>query len=312
MPFADTRPRLYYERHGDGPPLLCITGFGISCAVFEPVAGLYSPRFDCIAYDNRSSGRSAAPLRPTSVPELAGDAIRLLDWLEIESAHVYGVSMGGMIAQEIALRFPDRVRGLVLGCTSAGGPRQALPSPQQLRRLAEPKPRDLLDPIGGWLGTMLFSPAFRRAEPERVRSLCELFVRHPAPLYGVSAHWWASFFHDTGSRLHQIKSPTLVMHGELDAMAPVANARFLAERIPDAELCVIPGAGHAYALEAPELSRDRLTSWLAAREPIAGGAARTDRLAAVEPLTRALGLPVGAVRTGASLAAGTRRILRPH
>src|ERR1700704_3219533 len=88
MPHADIRPKLWYERHGAGDPMLFVTGFGISCAVFEPVLDLYAQRFECVTYDNRYSGRSAAPLRPTSIPELAADAVRLLDALELSSAHV--------------------------------------------------------------------------------------------------------------------------------------------------------------------------------------------------------------------------------
>jgi 3-oxoadipate enol-lactonase len=301
MAFANTNPRLWYERCGNGPPMLCITGFGISCAVFEPVINLYGARLDCIAYDNRGSGRSAPPLRPTSVPELAADGVALLDALEIGSAHVYGVSMGGMIAQELALRFPDRVRGLILGCTSPGGPLAARPSLGDLRRLGRPATRELLDPVDGWLAASLFSRRFRREQPEEVRGLLELFTRWRPSLRGVSSHWWASFFHDTIRRLPQIQAPTLILHGELDAMAPLANARMLAARIPDAELKVVSGAGHAYALERPVESFELLCEWLDRREPIEPGRRRTGALAAAEPLTRALGLPVGMARTGLSL-----------
>ncbi|HTX45822.1 MAG TPA: alpha/beta fold hydrolase [Solirubrobacteraceae bacterium] len=301
MPYANTRPSLYYERRGNGPPMLCITGFGISCAVFEPVLDLYSSRLDCIAYDNRGSGRTAAPLHTTSIPELAADGIALLDALEIGSAHVYGVSMGGMIAQELALRFPDRVRGLILGCTSPGGPLAARPTLRDLRRLGQPATRELLDPVDGWLAALLFSRPFRHQQPERVRALLELFTRRRPPLRGVSSHWWASFFHDTVSRLPQIQAPTLVLHGELDAMAPLANARMLAARIPDAELKIVRSAGHAYALERPAESFQLLCDWLDPLEPIAPGPPRTGALAAAEPLTRALGLPVGMARTGLSL-----------
>jgi 3-oxoadipate enol-lactonase len=301
MPYARTRPRLWFERAGQGPPLLCITGFAISCAVFEPVLPLYAERFDCITYDNRCSGRSATPIRPTSIPELAADGVALLDALGISSAHVYGVSMGGMIAQELALRFPERVRGLVLGCTSPGGPRAVRPSLRKIRALAQPTRGELLDPARGWPAALLFSAEFRRTRPDEVRRLLELFTRHPPPPHGVSAHWWASFFHDTVSRLDQIRAPTLVLHGEVDAMAPVANAQLLAERIPDAELGVLPGTGHAYPLERPHESMELLTEWLSRREPIAPGTARAGALAAAEPLTRVFGLPIGMARTGLSL-----------
>ncbi|HEV7844880.1 MAG TPA: alpha/beta fold hydrolase, partial [Thermoleophilaceae bacterium] len=101
MPHTRTRPRLWYRRsgNGDGEPLLLITGFTISAAVFDPILPLYEDRFECIVYDHRASGRSAKPLRLTSMAELAGDAVRVLDELGIERAHVYGLSMGGMVAQ---------------------------------------------------------------------------------------------------------------------------------------------------------------------------------------------------------------------
>ena len=295
--------RLFYERHGSGEPLLLITGFTISSAVFEPVLDLYGRRFECIVYDNRGAGRSGAPARPTSMPELAADAAGLLRETGIGSAHVCGLSMGGMIAQEFAIRFPERVRGLVLGGTTPGGPRAARPALGELGALAGGAAggysgrRD-----GAWLGKWLFSDEFRREQPDRARELLRNFARHRPTPQGIWAHLWASVYHDTMSRLHCIQAPTLVMHGERDAMAPISNARLLAERIPDAELAIVPGAGHAYLLERPEASFELLAQWLDRRGPIAAGEPRRGVAARAEPLTRAFGLPIGAARTGASLA----------
>jgi 3-oxoadipate enol-lactonase len=278
--------------------------------VFEPVLELYGGRFDCITYDNRGSGRSGAPLRPTSMAELAADAAGLLREIGVESAHVCGLSMGGMIAQELAIRFPERVRGLVLGGTTPGGPRAARPTLRELSALGGAAAGGWRDGRRSWLGDWLFSERFRREQPERARELLRHFGRHRATPQGVWAHWWASVYHDTLSRLHCIQAPTLVMHGEQDAMAPISNARLLAERIPDAELCIVPGAGHAYMPERPEESFDALTSWLDRRAPITAGAPRSGAAARAEPVTRALALPIGAVRTGASLAGLTLDKLR--
>jgi len=235
------------------------------------------------------------------MPELAADAARLLDALDVPSAHVLGISMGGMIAQELAIRFPERVRGLVLGATTPGGPRALRPGSRELTALGAAAGGGLRGPGRPWLASWLFSPAFLREQPSRARELLEHFDRHRAPAHGVVAQLWASICHDTLSRLDRIQAPTLVMHGAQDAMAPVGNARLLAERIPDAELAVVPNAGHAYLLERPELSLELLTDWLDRRGPIAAGTANGGLTARAEPLTRALGLPIGACRSAGSL-----------
>ncbi|HEV7208420.1 MAG TPA: alpha/beta hydrolase [Mycobacteriales bacterium] len=292
--------RLHYDRQGHGEPLLWITGFAISSEIFSPVLARYADGFDCISYDNRGAGRSPAPWRLTSMPQLAGDAVALLDALGIDSAHVYGLSMGGMIAQELALRFPDRVRALILGGTSAGGPRAVLPSPAVVTGLATGGGRGV-SARAGVLGAALFTPAFRRREPELVREYVRLVGRHRSSVRGVTSHWWASVYHDTFARLPRIQAPTLVLHGAEDRLTPLANARLLAARIPDATLAVVPAAAHAYLLEQPEVSHRVFVDWLAARTPVRAGRALTGAAARSEPLTRALGLPVGALRTGRSL-----------
>jgi pimeloyl-ACP methyl ester carboxylesterase len=304
LPYALNHPRLWYERRGSGEPLLLITGFTISSAIFDPIVSLYDSRFDCVRYDHRLSGRSGAGAPPfTSMPELAADAARLMDALDIESAHVYGVSMGGMVAQELALRFPERVRGLVIGCSTPGGPRAVLPTVKELAALA-------LGTVGAvrkkgrpWLAAALFSDEFRREHPEQVRELLKGFTAHRPPPHGVLAHLAASIYHDTTSRLGQIQAPTLVMHGECDAMTKLENAEMMVDRIPDAELALVPGAGHAFGLEKPQLARDMLVDWFDRRGEIRPGRPRTGVTARVEPVTRAFGLPIGALRTGGSLAA---------
>ena len=301
--------RLYYERHGAGAPLLWITGFTISAEVFRPVLPLYEHRFESIVYDNRGSGRSGAPIRLTSMHELAADAAGLLDRLGIGSAHVYGLSMGGMVAQELALRFPERVRGLILGATTPGGPLAALPTLRELATLGAAMAGGARRPGRPWLAGAVFSERFRREHPERVRELLAHFRRHRARPHGVTAHWWASVYHDTVARLPAIQAPTLVLHGSEDAMAPVANAQLLAERIPDAELRLVAGAGHAYLLERPEESYALVADWLDRRGEIAPGRPRGAAAARWDRATRPLGLPIGALRTGASLAQRVRRVV---
>ena len=136
-----------------------------------------------------------------------------------------------------------------------------------------------------------------------MRELLTYFFRHRARPHGVAWHWWASVYHDTVSRLHRIQAPTLVFQGEEDRLSPLANSELLATRIPDAELAVVPGAGHAYALERPEESFELFRKWYSCESPIAAGRRPQGMAARAEPLTRAFGLQVGALRTGRSLAA---------
>lgn len=291
--------RLHVEREGTGEPLLWITGFAISSEVFAPVVPRYATRYDCIRYDNRASGRSHAPWRLTSVPELAGDAVRLLDALGLDSAHVYGLSMGGMIAQELAIRFPDRVRALVLGATTHGGPRATMPSGKAAAALStRGAPAQLRAEL---VAGALFTEQFRRREPARTREALGLLGAHRASARGLLAHWWASVYHDTWSRLPRVQAPTLVLHGAHDVLTPVANARTLAARIPDATLAVLPDAAHGYLFEQPEESHRLFEEWLSARSPVEPGRPLSGLAARREPLTRHLGLSVGALRTARSL-----------
>jgi len=289
--------RLHYDREGSGEPLLWITGFAISSEVFRTGMPAYIGEFDCIRYDNRGAGRSQAPWRPTSMAELAGDAVALLDALGIASAHVYGLSMGGMVAQELAIRFPDRVRALVLGATTHGGPRAILPSPSIAAGLATSAGRVRGELVAG----ALFSERFRREHPNEVRSALALLAAHRATARGLAGHWWSSFFHDTYARLPRIAAPTLVLHGGQDRLTPVANARVLAARIPGATLRVLPKAGHAYLFEDPAASHRLFLDWLRERPPVPAGPALRGLAAHTEPLTRAFGLPIGTLRTGRSL-----------
>src|SRR3954447_13095639 len=167
MPFVRVNGAgLYYERTGTGDAMLWLPGFAISSKAWQPVEHHYADAFDCIAFDNRATGRSGPSRRMISIPQLAGDAVGVLDALGIESAHVYGVSYGGMVAQEMAIRFPDRVRGLILGGTTPGGPRATLPSVGDLATLG----RGMRRGSGRFgLSGALFSEQFARENPERAR-----------------------------------------------------------------------------------------------------------------------------------------------
>lgn len=299
--------RLHVERTGTGEPLLWVTGFAVGADVFGPVLPLFAPRFDCVTYDNRAAGRSSVPLLPTSMPELAADAVRVLDALGIEAAHVHGVSMGGMVAQELALRFPDRVRSLVLQGSSPGGPLSALTPLRGVAALGVQRLPVPMDTRRRAAVAALFSPAYVAAHPDEVTGHLQRLGAERAGARGALLHLFASAWHDTVARLPSLQAPTLVLHGALDALTPVANARLLARLLPHAELAVVEGAGHLPLLEQPEAMRDLVLAWLDRVGPVPPGRALDGLAEVAEPLTRAFGLQTGALRTArSSLSAAAR------
>jgi acetyl esterase/lipase len=153
------------------------------------------------------------------------------------------------------------------------------------------------------MARLLFSERFREQHPEQVARHLRNLAAHPASARGLGLHLTATTYHDTRARLPRITAPTLVLHGGQDELTPVRNAHLLAELVPDATLEVLPQAGHGYLLEQPAEAHRRFTTWLAARTPVAPGAPLRGVAARAEPVTRHLGLQVGALRTARSLVA---------
>jgi pimeloyl-ACP methyl ester carboxylesterase len=212
-----------------------------------------------------------------------------------------------MVAQEFAIRFPHRVRGLILAGTSAGGPLAARPSPRRIAAVARRVAGGTLRRRRPWLAPALFSETFVAREPERARQLQRYFELYRAPLAASGGQLLASVYHDRARQLHLIRAPTLVLHGEFDSISPVGNARQLAAGIPDSELQLIEGAGHAFPLEAPEQSLHAVLEWLARRPDVAVGPPPSAFAATLERVGRPLALPVGMLRTGSSAVVVMRR-----
>jgi 3-oxoadipate enol-lactonase len=245
--------RLHYERRGAGEPMLWITGFTISSDVFNAVLPLYEGRFDCVLYDNRGAGRSRGRPGLTSMAELAADAAGLLDRLGIESAHVHGLSMGGMVAQELALGHPDRLRTLALGCTYPGGPGAQLMAPDDARRLFGAMGSGDRELALRAMWEINVSPGFA-AEGGRFDVFRAMATSAPVAVPVVVLQSQAVVAHDASARLADITAPTLVVHGTVDRMLPVANAELLAAAIPGARLELLEDVGHLFWWEQPERS----------------------------------------------------------
>lgn len=253
MPFARVNGvNLYYEEHGVGEPVLLIMGFGGNTQGWVGQIPELSRHFHVIAFDNRGAGQSDKPEAPYSMEVFADDAAGLLTYLGIESAHVVGVSMGGMIAQHLALRYPDRVRTLVLGCTTPGGPRAASPSPDVLAAFQaggrEQDPRKAAELAFSYM----YSDGFVTRNRERLLQRAEEVAHLRAPEVGLRGHLQAVMGHDTLDRLHEIRVPTLVITGNADPLVPPENSRLIAEHIPGARLVEFPGLKHGFFLEAAD------------------------------------------------------------
>jgi 3-oxoadipate enol-lactonase len=249
---------LEYERAGAGPPLLLIMGMSGTIAhwgapFLEEVRG----DFDTIVYDHRGVGASTHLDGPITIAELAQDAAGLLAALEIETAHVLGISMGGMVAQELALGHPEAIRTLALGCTYCGGDGSALTSEAVMQRLAEAMGSgDREQAIRtGW--EVNVSPAFAANEQAYARFL-QVGLNHAVAVPVIMRQLQAIVGHDTSGRLGEIAAPTLVVHGTADQMVPVQNGRMIAGLIPGSQLEIFDGVGHLFFWEEPERSAQLL------------------------------------------------------
>jgi pimeloyl-ACP methyl ester carboxylesterase len=249
--FADANgARLYYEVYGEGEPLLLIMGLGANHLGWAAQVPVYAREFEVIVFDSRGTGQSDFSQGvDCTIPLLADDAAALLDALGVDKAHVYGISLGGMIAQEMALRHPDKVRSLILGATTPGGPHAVGADAQALRALLDQGA--VVDrAVTPALLEILFSPAYLAGHLSDLREVFQRSADYPRT--SPEAYWAqlrAVAGHDTYDRLPDIAAPTLVLHGTDDPLLPVANGRILAERIPEAKLVLFEGARHGYYLE---------------------------------------------------------------
>ncbi len=263
MELAVDGGRLYVEDHGAGdPPLLLIQGLGYAVWGWRDQLPALAARRRTIAFDNRGAGRSSKEPGPYSMEQFAGDGLSVLDALGVESAHVIGVSMGGFIAQVLALQAPERVCSLTLAGTGPGGPEhERVPGETVKAWLASAG----LPPDEYARRTMhlSFSAGWSEEHPERYEQLLAARLEYPTP----PDCWLAQFeaanrFLDSGAAVEKIATPVLVVHGDADRVVPVSNGHLLARRIAGAELAVLPGRGHVVQLESPDEFNRLVTAFL--------------------------------------------------
>lgn len=260
-----------YETYGEGEPLLLIMGFGASGMAWLPILPML-PGFKCIYYDNRGTGSSDTPDNGYNIPQMAEDASSLLRGIGIERAKVFGISMGGMIAQELTLRHPEQVERVVLGCTTPGGTAAVRPPDQRIEQLIqglELVQSGNLDAALDVMMPLLFPEDFIASHPELRQFMTAGLKIAPPPRADILELTRAGALDfDAYARLPQIKCPVLIVHGDQDVLAPVENAYLMKNQIPHAELFVVGGAGHSFAAADPAGVHQKIVHWLKGEEAI--------------------------------------------
>lgn len=246
--------KIVHDETGSGPPLLLIQGLGYARWGWEPLVGPLSSSYRVITLDNRGIGDSDAPPGPYDTATMAADAVAVLDAAGVAKAHVMGASLGGMIAQTLALDHPGRVDRLILACTTPGG--DAYPMPEVTVRLFDevadlPQEESVRRFTANALGTT--GP---------LEKIVTRRLSRPQDPFAWQAQAAASQGHDTSARLGEIAAPTLVLHGTADRVIDPRNARLLAERIPDARMELLPDLGHLFFWDAPERTAELVKAFL--------------------------------------------------
>jgi 3-oxoadipate enol-lactonase len=258
MPFTTNQgARIYWDELGQGDPILLIMGLGWTSALWHRSRPVLAARYRTIVFDNRGVGRSDVPAGPYPIALMAEDAAAVLDAAGVHSAHIFGMSMGGMIAQELALAYPKRVRSLILGSTAAGGPHAVRAEPEVIDLLTRRgmNPDEYIEAINPYI----YDPGTSRERVEEDRVLRKQWWPNPA---GHSAQLGGIMAWEAYSRLKQITAPTLVIHGESDRLVPPGNGKLIADRIPNAKLVLIPRASHILATDQPEATHEAVLEFL--------------------------------------------------
>lgn len=256
---------LYYEVQGAGHPLVLLAGLGYPGWQWHRMAPLLAQDCQVIMPDNRGVGQSAKPPGPYTASMLAADTVGLLDALEIDRAMVMGHSMGGFIAQALALEYPQRVTKLILAATNFGGPRHVPIKPTAMAVLTDTSG----DPLERLKHGILVStaPGFADKHPEIIEQWLAWRAANPLDPTGYQAQLAiglgllseeAAF----EKRLPEITAPTLIMFGAHDAVVPPANAELLARQITHSRIHILPDAGHFFPLETPEEAAEAIIAFI--------------------------------------------------
>ena len=251
--------KLYWEDGGAGEPLLLIQGLGFSCALWYRLLPALEARHRVIRYDARGIGRSDTPEESWDIATMAADAMAVLDASGEETAHVLGVSLGGIVAQEVALTYPERLRSLILLSTHPAGQEAEWPGEEVMNMLRNRStlPREEAIRAGLPYG---YAPA---TDPAWIEEDVQLRLEIPTLEAGYMGQLMAGLgYEGTVPRLPQVQVPACVIHGDLDKMVPVANATIMADALPNARKVILEGAGHVIWTDAPDAVSGTINEFL--------------------------------------------------
>lgn len=251
MPQIDVNGQsLYYEVHGEGEPLLCVAGLGADTMAWAFQLPEWSKHFRTAVFDNRDAGRSSPAEGDYEIVDMAKDALALADHLKLDSFHLLGMSLGGTIAQELAIGWPDRVRTLTLCVTWGGSGKFGREFARLWSRQVERTPYE--EHIDNLLRLCLTEEIYE--DEERIKVLRQMTLEnpHPQPIEGFVRQLQTMGRHESRQRLEGLSMPVHVLGAEYDILVPVWKSRELADLIPGAKLTVVEGAAHALNLERAE------------------------------------------------------------
>lgn len=242
-----------YEIKGEGEPLVLIMGLGGDLTRWFRILPFLTAEYKVITFDNRGAGKTDKPDRPYTMEMMADDIAGLMEATDIKEAHIFGISLGGMIAQNFALRHPEKVISLILGCTRCGGEFSIRDDSEAMTALNP----ELVEKLSAeerarWMLPYLYSQEFIDSNPALMEEMVALSVASPVDPAGYNRQMEAAESHDTYGRLPEIKVPTLVIAGDADRLIPVANSSILTAGIPGAELVILEKMGHGFYSENRE------------------------------------------------------------
>ena len=262
MPIAEIENlNIYYEIIGQGEPLVMIRGVGSNVDHWYEQVPVLSQKYQLLVFDNRGIARSSDPGGPFFTRDMAADTAALMEAAGIKRAHVLGYSMGGMVAQEMALNYPEKVNGLILVATDCGITLRIKAQPEVARLFSDMvslgTPEAKLAAAG-----CLFAKQTFKTKTEVIQSYNEVSMRFPASQEILGKQWAAITQHDACSRLQNISSPTLILTGSEDVLIPPENAKVMAQRIPDAQMIAIDDGGHLFLIEQSEQFNEAVIDFL--------------------------------------------------